>query len=604
MKAPKLFVYILGAIGMLCPPVIALCFVYRYAVNVPFWDEWDLVPFILKLHAGTVSLADFWVQHTDNRLVMLKIIISALEWFTHYNVIVQMYVGIGVNVISLLAIWKLLFITLRPSHTRLALPLAVVASALMFSAVQYENWLWAMTSLQWYVLTFCATVTAFLWALWPSRWPAILGTLLLTFVGALSISSGMLLWGACLLGIVLSNIASRRWPRWPHLVAWALVGFVISVIYLVGYQKPPHEVTVFFVQHPTQFMRFFLVCLGAPLSPMGSVEFSTITGCVGVVMFSASTWWLARHSRVTFAKLLPWFLIVFYFLATIVVIAAGRSALGLIFAEAPRYTAASTLFWLGVIVVSAVSMHELSLKKSPSRRLVIPVFLGVVVMLGYGYERAYARGLEGIRKLYADHMIGLAELYDYESAPDETLKVLYPRPARLRQYARQLKSLNLGPFFGGMSESKRHIIETWASKSVSTGDGYLDGASCDRIVGWAWNNQLPNSPIRLDIYDGNTRLTTTAAWQFRKDLLEARIGNGRHGFTYNVPSPLKDGRSHTIHVRISGTNRELQGSPVTLICACRENRVAPNDGAPSFISLVEQLPTSGIRIPRADVLSF
>lgn len=582
MRTPKLFVCTLGAFGLLSPPVIALCFVYRYAVNVPFWDEWDMVPFIVHLHTGTVSFADFWEQESAHRLVMPRIIISALEGFTHYNVIAQMYVGIGLNVISLLTVWKLLLITLRPSHMRLVFPVALVASALMFSAVQYENWMWAITSLAWYVLTFCATVTALLWALWPGRWPAILGTLLLTFVSALSLTSGILLWGVCLLGIVLNSVASRTWPRWQHLAAWALGAFVISVVCLVGYQKPSQEVSVFFVHHPTQFIHFFFVCLGRPFSPIGSVEFAAGTGCVGILMFSASTCWLARHSRVSFAKLLPWFLIVFYFLATVLLIAAGRSALGLIFSESPRYTTASTLFWLGVIVVSSVSMHELSLRKSPSRRLVIPVFLGVIVMLGYGYERAYAQGVAGIRNLYADRMMGLAELYNYESAPEETLKVLFPKPYTLRQYARQLKSLNLGPFFGGMSESKRHIIETYASKSVSTGDGFLDWASCDRIVGWAWNNRLPNSPIRLDIYEGNTRLTTTAARYFRKDLLKAGIGDGRHGFVYDydIPSPLKDGRSHTIYVRISGTKRDLQGSPVTITCVGSENRAAAKDGAP------------------------
>jgi hypothetical protein len=68
----------------------------------------------------------------------------------------------------------------------------------------------------------------------------------------------------------------------------------------------------------------------------------------------------------------------------------------------------------------------------------------------------------------------------------------------------------------------------------------------------------------VDLYDGETFLTTFAADLFRKDLLEAGVGNGNHGFFFPTPASLKDGRPHTVRALIAGTKTELRSSPKTV----------------------------------------
>jgi hypothetical protein len=71
----------------------------------------------------------------------------------------------------------------------------------------------------------------------------------------------------------------------------------------------------------------------------------------------------------------------------------------------------------------------------------------------------------------------------------------------------------------------------------------------------------PNSPIKVEIYDGNTVLAAVAADQFRQDLLEAGKGDGKHGFGYHFPERLIDGKAHTIRVNLpepTSTCRGLQ----------------------------------------------
>jgi len=91
--------------------------------------------------------------------------------------------------------------------------------------------------------------------------------------------------------------------------------------------------------------------------------------------------------------------------------------------------------------------------------------------------------------------------------------------------------------------------------------GAHDQADAERISGWAWDTTRPNEPIDVDIYDGDTLLATVTADTVRQDLLNAGIGNGRHAFVYTPPASLNDGRTHTIRVKVSGTDVDLKNTP-------------------------------------------
>jgi hypothetical protein len=54
--------------------------------------------------------------------------------------------------------------------------------------------------------------------------------------------------------------------------------------------------------------------------------------------------------------------------------------------------------------------------------------------------------------------------------------------------------------------------------------------------------------------------------QFRADLVDAGYGNGRHGFRIPTPEVFKDGRSHLMHLRISGEKGDLADTTRTIVC--------------------------------------
>lgn len=93
--------------------------------------------------------------------------------------------------------------------------------------------------------------------------------------------------------------------------------------------------------------------------------------------------------------------------------------------------------------------------------------------------------------------------------------------------------------------------------------GNLDSADSERAELWAWDELRPESPLKVDIYDGEKFLATVTADAFRKDLKDNKKGDGKHGYTYEMPESIRDGKPHIITAKISGTDFTI-GAPITV----------------------------------------
>ena len=120
--------------------------------------------------------------------------------------------------------------------------------------------------------------------------------------------------------------------------------------------------------------------------------------------------------------------------------------------------------------------------------------------------------------------------------------------------------------------------------------GWLDGADCNAIRGWAWDAHRPNTPIEVDIFADGAFLTRVPADQYRADL--SGHGNGRHAFSVATPPSLRNNAAHTISARVANTtflpagSPALSGSPRTLnACSGGGGSGAPN--APSNLSVTQ-----------------
>ena len=69
-----------------------------------------------------------------------------------------------------------------------------------------------------------------------------------------------------------------------------------------------------------------------------------------------------------------------------------------------------------------------------------------------------------------------------------------------------------------------------------TAIGYIDSCGAGFIGGWAWDPDRPNEYLAVDIVVDGQLFAQVIARQYRQDLKDVGIGDGRHAYEYALPS--------------------------------------------------------------------
>jgi hypothetical protein len=96
--------------------------------------------------------------------------------------------------------------------------------------------------------------------------------------------------------------------------------------------------------------------------------------------------------------------------------------------------------------------------------------------------------------------------------------------------------------------------------------GKIDRADCTTITGWVWDKNDLNAEVQVELWDSERRVITVPANEFRQDLVDAGYGNGRHAFRIPTPQEFRDGRSHSVHLRVAGDKRDLADTARIIVC--------------------------------------
>ena len=94
---------------------------------------------------------------------------------------------------------------------------------------------------------------------------------------------------------------------------------------------------------------------------------------------------------------------------------------------------------------------------------------------------------------------------------------------------------------------------------------FLDSFEQGTFKGWAWDKNQPDKRLQLELLDGDTIISITEASLFRKDLLEANIGDGHYGYIISVPQHILDGEIHKLTLRDQISGHILPGSPFEFV---------------------------------------
>jgi hypothetical protein len=81
-----------------------------------------------------------------------------------------------------------------------------------------------------------------------------------------------------------------------------------------------------------------------------------------------------------------------------------------------------------------------------------------------------------------------------------------------------------------------------------------------KIEGWAQDPDYPELPVLLEILLEDQVIGTVLACDFRKDLLEAGLGQGRCSFVFDSPVKLRPELAGTLRIRRIADGAEIQMS--------------------------------------------
>ncbi|PRY23488.1 PKD domain-containing protein [Spirosoma oryzae] len=91
--------------------------------------------------------------------------------------------------------------------------------------------------------------------------------------------------------------------------------------------------------------------------------------------------------------------------------------------------------------------------------------------------------------------------------------------------------------------------------------GFLDGANCGSVFGWAADQASPSASVNVDVFLNNVKVVTAVAGETRNDVANAIGGTSARGYSINLPASVQTGGTYTLVVKLAGSNFSLTGSP-------------------------------------------
>lgn len=426
----------------LIPFVALVVVVARCAVDVPYMDEWELVPLLQKFDAGTLTFGDVWAQHNEHRLFFPYLIMLGLAQFTSWNIRAEVFL----NLVLAAGVFSVMTLTVART-ARHTCVYALVWSAPMlaifsFSFRQWENWFWG-AQIQVFLSVLCVLGAIYLLGSPKIGAARLAGAVVLGVVASYSFANGLLTWPIGLMMVVLP--ASPGASRWKRAAAWLAAGAATSAFYFTGYEASadrPSPVEV--LGEGGDYLRYVLAYIGGAFS--SRLPRATLLGGIGLVLGSFAYWAAARVEAAR-GLLAPYVGIGAYALLTAMMTSLGRTSIGIDQAVTSRYSTFSSLFWCCVVVMLLMaSARTGTAARAPLVRTVATLALAVVVALSGVISILNTHVLPGLQKQLEWCSADVRRAVREREHTCPGAEILYPDPHVTMERARFLQRKRLSLF--------------------------------------------------------------------------------------------------------------------------------------------------------------
>jgi hypothetical protein len=350
------------------PMLLIVWAIGRYGVDLPYWDEWALVPHLEKAATGVMPWADLWRVHNEHRLFVPQVLLVLLALISDWNLRAELWLNLAAALAAWFVLARILTKRLAEVDKTTAFLSQLVLALLIFSPSQHENWSWG-----WQIAIFL-NVSMVAWALaLLSRSSLGSGTTALAagagMVATFSFGNGLLIWP---IGLLLLIIRKAR----AAAILWLVAATLTCGIFFYDYAPRPlgtiagsplerakllvEYVTIYLAQPLLGFEMLTLLYAGFVLL--------IICGTAAVVV----TW---RQRMVDRAGLsTAWAFMAFAGLSALQT-GIGRLEFGAFQAASSRYVTIANFFWIGLLllVFSAFAKER--------RRLIRAILVFCLVLL-------------------------------------------------------------------------------------------------------------------------------------------------------------------------------------------------------------------------------
>ena len=359
-------------------PCIPAWLIFKYGVDVPYLDQWDLAPFFEKWARGALRLSDLFAQQNEYRQFFPNIIFVALGRLTDWNVKYEMMVSLLLACFVAFGVRRLGACTHADPLRRGTLFL--LASLLIFSTIQYENWLFGVQVV--YFMPAACVVAALLVA-YSDRVGTIAAVSIcvcLSAVATFSSANGIVAWLILPPALLGARPGARgAWKRW--LPAWCAGLALCAAIYVYGYHSPAsHPSTSEALRHPLDALAYFVAFHGGPLA-VGNFPLAValMVGSCVLLLYALACAYLfnLRNDGELLRRSAAWASLGAYSLCTGALVTAGRLGFGVSQATSTRYVSFSLY-----LLVALVYLLPCVVEDATRRGYVAATYLASLKRLG------------------------------------------------------------------------------------------------------------------------------------------------------------------------------------------------------------------------------
>jgi hypothetical protein len=373
-EAPRFFLLV-----AIVPACFICWMIFKYSVDLPFSDQWEYVPLFVKHAHGELAFSDLFAQLYEYRQFFPNLIFVHVGAITRWDVRYEMFISFLLACVISYNIYLLGKKTVQGADRPRWLAF-ILSNFIIFSPVQYENWLMGQQLI--YFIPIFSLTTGLVVSYSNLRiGKKFILCACLSVLSTFSSANGLLCW-LLLLPVLLSAEMAGNLRRAKYMIAaWVLCAASCTALYFYGFQRSSYLTLP--RESVTKALIYFTAFLGAPLTGNNRylIPLAVLIGLILFSMFLAA-WFNYMKSQAEPAlrlRLMGWLMLGTYSALTAVLVTFGRLSIGINQSLGSRYTTFSLYLIVALIQIIALMKGAPEKKQAKFARFLAPRPLSVAI---------------------------------------------------------------------------------------------------------------------------------------------------------------------------------------------------------------------------------